>query len=322
MLGKTNIAVTPVGMGVMTIGPTQLNCHLSEGADVVRYAIEQGINFLDTAAFYRTYPFIKLAFKALEPSFAEGALPRPVIASKSLARGYEDMARAVEDCRMALDIDQIDIFLLHEVVHAPDFNNRAGAWACLQDLKAKGVVKAIGLSTHHVDTAYAAAETPGMDLLFPLINYQSLGIRKGPGQGTRDEMEAAIKKAADNGIGVFTMKALGGGNLVLDYIKALDYVTALPGIQSVMMGFGCKQEIDDAVSYFKGQMTKDYEPDVSNKNMFIDRGDCIGCGACVSKCTSKAIILGNDGIAAIDTQKCLLCGYCVPVCPTRALIFL
>ena len=321
-LGNTNIAVTPVGMGVLTIGPTQLACPLAEGSRLIRYALEQGINFLDTAEFYQTYRYITRALKDLGPSFAQNALPRPVIASKSLACSYEDMRRAIEDCRTELDLDQIDIFLMHEVVQAPDFENRSGAWACLQDAKAKGLVKAIGISTHHTDAALKAADTPGMDILFPLINFQSLGIRKGSDQGTKEDMERAILAAAENGVGVFAMKALGGGNLVKDYIKAMDYVTALPGIQSVMLGFGCRKDVDDAIAYFEGSLPKDYSPEFAKKRMFVDRGDCVGCGACVRYCTSKAISFGDDGLAKVDTDKCVLCVYCAQVCPTRALIFL
>jgi len=321
-LGKTSIAVTPIGMGVLTIGRTQLARPLREGADVVRYALEQGIGFLDTAEFYQTYHYIDLAMKDLAPSFSQNALPRPVIASKSLALSYKDMSLAIEECRAALGLDQIDIFLLHEVAPAPDFENRAGAWDCLRDAKAKGLVKAIGISTHHTDVALEAAETQEMDILFPLINYQGLGIREGPDAGTKEEMERAITAAAGRGIGVFTMKAFGGGNLINDYIKALDYVTSLAGVQSAMLGFGCKKDVDDAVAYIEGRLPRDYSPDVSKKRMFVDRGDCVGCGACVKKCTSKALGMGSDGIAAVDNQKCVLCGYCVPACPVRALIYL
>ena len=321
-LGNTDIAVTPLGMGVLTIGPSQLACSQDAGADIVRYALEQGINFLDTAEYYKTYPHIRRALKALEPSFSQNILERPVIASKSLAESYEGMRRAIDECRSALDFDVLDIFLLHEVVQPPDFLGRSGAWACLQDAKAKGLVKAVGISTHHTDAASEAVDIAGLDILFPLINFKSLGIRKGENAGIKEDMAAAIGAAAEKGIGVFAMKAFGGGNLLNDYGKALEYVTALPGVQSVMLGLGCAGDVDDAIAWFDGRLPKDYRPDVSKKRMFVDRGDCIGCGACAKHCTSKAISYDTDGIACVDTQKCVLCGYCVPACPTRAMLFL
>lgn len=41
-LGNTDIYVTPVGMGVLTIGFTQLQLPLKEGAEIVRYAYDRG----------------------------------------------------------------------------------------------------------------------------------------------------------------------------------------------------------------------------------------------------------------------------------------
>jgi ferredoxin len=116
------------------------------------------------------------------------------------------------------------------------------------------------------------------------------------------------------------MKAFGGGNLTGDYKKALDYVTALPGVASTMIGMGRAKDVDDAIAYFSGRLPDDFVPDTSRKRLFVDRGDCEGCGACAARCTSKAIRLDEEGIAVVDNQNCVLCGYCAHVCPTRALI--
>ena len=116
------------------------------------------------------------------------------------------------------------------------------------------------------------------------------------------------------------MKAFGGGNLVRDYIKCLDYVTGLAGISSVMIGFGNKTEIDRAVDYANGILPSDYLPDVSNKKIMIDPGDCEGCQNCLYRCPNHAISINALGIAEVDQQVCLKCGYCAPVCPTRAII--
>ena len=204
-LGNTGIEVTEVGFGVLTVGKTQLDLPLEEGASVLRYALECGINFLDTAEYYETYPYIK---KALQGTNLE-----PVIASKSLGLTCQEMKYAIEEARTSLDRDVIDIFLLHEVRNDPDWTNRAGAWEYLQEAKEKGLVKAIGLSTHHVDIAAKASEIKEIDILFPLINFRSLGIRKGSSHGTKEEMEIEIKKASDAGKGIFAMKVFGGGNL-------------------------------------------------------------------------------------------------------------
>jgi uncharacterized protein len=313
-LGKTGLLVSPIGFGVLTIGDNQLNLPLAEGADIVRYGLEHGINFLDTAQCYRTYPYIREAMK--------GTGFEPVISSKSLDCSAKDMAFAIEEARIALDRDVIDIFLLHEVRNDPDFENRAGAWEQLQEAKSKGIVKAIGVSTHHVDVAEKMADIPACDVLFPLINMESLGIREGNGFGTKEDMAEAIRKNAMEGKGIFAMKAFGGGNLVGNYRNCLDYVTSLNGISSVMLGFGSTQEVDRAIEYAEGHLSPEYVPDVSKKKIIIDPGDCEGCGSCLLRCPNHAITMSLQGIAQVDHSICLTCGYCAPVCPTRAIILI
>ena len=311
-LGNTDLMVTPVGFGVLTVGNTQLNLPLDKGADVLRYALERGINFLDTAQYYETYPYIKKALK--------GTNFEPVIASKCLDHSYTAMSEAIVEAQIEMDRDVIDIFLLHEVRHDNDFSNRAGAWECLNDAKAKGIVRAIGVSTHHVDVAMAMADVPECDILFPLINFQSLGIRKGGGLGSKEEMERAIAKNVARNCGVFLMKAFGGGNLTGSYQEALDYAYGIPDVASVMIGFGKTREVDDIFDYLEGRMPKDYAPDVSFKVIHVDQGDCEGCGNCVTRCPNHAIFINEKGLAEIDETKCLTCGYCAPVCPARAII--
>ena len=316
-LGNTDIYVTPIGLGVLTIGNTQLDLPLEEGAEVVRYAYEKGINLFDTAQYYETYPYIREAFKDVDMS--AGNPDRPIIASKSLDHTYEEMEAAIHECLDALGIDRIDIFKMHEVRQEPDWSDRAGAWQCLIDYKKKGIVGAIGVSTHHVDITEMMADIPECDIVFPLINYAGLGIRKGAGPGTAEEMEAAIRKCLDAGKGVFAMKAFGGGNLTGTYMKSLNYVRDL-GCHSIMIGMGNKGEIDDIVRYAEGELPEDDQPETRNKKIHIDQGDCESCYACIERCPNKAIYVNDEGRADVNYDVCLTCGYCAPVCPVRAII--
>ena len=296
----------------MTIGKSQLDFSIKKGAEVLRYAFEKGVNFIDTAQYYETYPYIKEALK--------GTTFEPVIASKCLDDSYGSMKAAVEEARREIDRDVIDIFLLHEVRSFSDWQRRAGAWEYLHEAKDKGYVKAIGLSTHHVDVTEMCADTPDVEVVFPLINFKSLGIRKGGGTGTKEEMAAAIKKCADAGKGVFAMKVFGGGNLTGEYLMALDYISSLPGIASMMIGFGFHHEIDRIIEYAEGTIDRNYVPDIKNKKIRIDPGDCEGCGNCIERCPNHAIFKSEAGVCEVDHSICLTCGYCAPVCPVRAII--
>ena len=316
-LGNTGIQVTPVGLGVITIGNTQLDLPLHEGARIVRYAYDQGIRFFDTAQYYKTYPYIREAFADVDCSKENP--DRPIIASKSLDLSYEEMEAAIEEALRELDLEYIDVFLLHEVRQDPDWDSRAGAWQCLQDYKAKGVIGAIGVSTHHIDVVQRMINVPECDIVFPLINYAGLGIRKGAEPGTAEEMAEAIRQCISAGKGVFAMKAFGGGNLSGQYRKALVYVQSL-GVHSIMVGMGKEEEVDRLISYAEGTLPEDYAPDISAKRIHVDQGDCEGCGNCIDRCPNKAIFRNENGLAEVNYDICLTCGYCAPVCPVRAII--
>ena len=243
----------------------------------------------------------------------------PIICSKCLGHGYFEMRYAVKEALEELNRDYIDIFLMHEV--RPD-EDRSGAWEYLLEAKKEGLVKAIGISTHHIDIVEEYTNLDGIDVIFPLINYDGLGIRKGNSSGTSEEMAAAIKNASQKGIGVFAMKVFGGGHLTCTYQKALNYVKNLEGIDSMMIGFGKKSEIDNAIDYIEDKLDKNYQPDVSLKKTYIEPGNCEGCGACIARCPNKALYFNEEGFAEVNHDICLTCGYCAPVCPVRAIILL
>ena len=311
-LGNTGIEVSIAGFGILPMGPSQLALPVEEGAEIIKYAFRNGINFIDTAQYYRAYPYISEALK-------DGEFEDIVICSKSLSADYDGMMEAIEEAKQELNRDVIDIFLMHEV-RSGQLEERAGAWEALTDAKANGLVRAIGLSTHHVDITMAAASMPELDVVFPLINYAGLGIRKGNEFATKEEMMEAIKACHAAGKGVFSMKAFGGGSLTVSYQEALNYVFSKPEIDSVMIGFGKIREVDDLLSYLDGTMEEDYNPDVSKKKVHINHEDCEGCGSCTAACPAGAIYWGENGLAEVDHEKCLTCGYCSPVCPVRAVI--
>ncbi|MDF2570476.1 MAG: aldo/keto reductase, partial [Sporomusa sp.] len=61
ILGRTRIEVTELCFGALPMGPMQKNMPVKECADVVAHALKSGINFVDTAQGYKTYPPIKMA---------------------------------------------------------------------------------------------------------------------------------------------------------------------------------------------------------------------------------------------------------------------
>src|SRR4030042_1505323 len=101
-LGKTGIKVTELCFGALPIGPLQANISVEKGAKLIHTALERGINFIDTAEAYQTYPHIK---KALE-----GYNDEVIIATKSGAQTYEKMEQSIKNALESLGRAYIDIF--------------------------------------------------------------------------------------------------------------------------------------------------------------------------------------------------------------------
>ena len=314
-IGQHPIEVTEIGFGSLVMSFGQLDLPPEKGAEIVSYALTRGINLIDTAQFYQTYPHLRLALRSWNG-------PDPVICSKSLAPDGYGIYKAIEEARRSLDRDVIDVFFLHEVYGLDDLWYRRPALEALNEAKAKGKIRLTGISTHHSDVAEEAAASDGVDVLFPLVNVASMGIRRGDGFGTKEEIERAIATAAANGKGVFGMKAFGGGPLLPRYRECLDYALNIPGLTSEMIGFGSCEEVDRIFDYLDGTLPADYAPDMNRKELFIEETDCIGCGACVERCPNGALHLNADGFSEVDRRLCMTCGYCAPVCPMRAIIML
>lgn len=74
-LGTTDLYVTPVAFGVLTMGGSQMDLPLQEGAELIRYAIDKGINFFDTAQYYETYPYLREALKGMDSRAGKSGFP-------------------------------------------------------------------------------------------------------------------------------------------------------------------------------------------------------------------------------------------------------
>lgn len=310
ILGNTGIEVTELCLGVLPIGPLQKNVSVEEASETIALALRQGITFLDTAQMYKTYPHI---FNALQKVDI-----RPVIASKSAAKTYEAMSEAIEEARRELGIDWIDIFHLHAAKADVDvFAERKGAIECLKEYKSKGIIRAVGISTHNPAVVALAAENEDIDVVFALVNRLGRGIYK----GTLEDMESALEACRARGKGVYLMKVLGGGTLIDTFKTSIDYGRTLgDGTYPVALGMVNQNEVLYNVKYFNGDPSVDQiKIEAYRKNVWVFKGICVSCGKCIEVCHSDAITYDIDSKAWIDTEKCIQCGYCISECPHFAI---
>lgn len=304
-LGKTGIKVSKIAFGSLTMGPLQRNLTTVEGASLIKYAFDQGINFIDTAELYETYGHIKESLKVI---------PRDkfVIATKSYAYSKETAKASFEKATKEMGIDDIDVFMLHEQTNALTIKGHYEAIEYFLKLKSEGRIKAVGISTHYVEGVRALLKYPEIEVVHPITNVNGLGIQ----DGTREEMEIAIRAFKTTGGGVFGMKPLGGGNLLSSVDACFEYILSQEDIDSIAFGMQSTAEIDYNVRRVHGkEISESLKKAVSSSEKKLQIADwCIGCGACVKKCDHKALHMAF-GKVQINREKCVLCGYCASVCP-------
>ena len=302
-LGRTGIQVSRLCFGTLTMSPLQKDMSPEAGAELLVYAYQKGVRFLDTADLYGSYPHIRRALKDA---------PDYIISTKAYCYDEATAREALERAFRELDRDYIDIFLLHEQESLYTLRGHYPALQYLSEQKAMGKIGALGLSTHYIAAVKAARRFPEVEIIHPLINAAGIGIQ----DGTREEMEAAIAGAHGRGVGIYAMKSLGGGHLMRDAAQAFDYILSAPWADSVAVGMQSFAEIDANVARFEARAEAGaLLNSVSGRERHMMVHDyCEGCGRCAERCRQKAIRI-VDGRARIDESKCVFCGYCARVCP-------
>lgn len=308
-MGNTGIKVSKLCFGALVIGPLQKNLSVEAGAEVIVEALRLGVNFVDTAELYATYPHIKRAVR-------DSGI-RPVICSKCYAYSREDAKRSVDKALTGMGLDYIDIFLMHEQESEHTIQGHWEAFEYYLELKSQGVIKAVGISTHHISAVEAAARIPEIDVIHPLVNKRGIGICDGGIAG----MLNAVKTAHEAGKGIFGMKAFGGGNLISDFEESLRFVLGIPWLHSIAIGMQSIEEVRMNVAFFNDINAMADYPGIANlgskKALHVDFW-CEACGRCVDACKQGALSL-KDEVLSIDRAKCVLCGYCSASCPAFAL---
>ena len=303
-LGNTDIEVSRLCFGSLTMTPFQANLTIEEGANLIQYAYSKGINFLDTAEIYENYKYINKALKGINRQDY-------VIATKCYAYTEEMARESLELALKELETDYIDIFMLHEQESIHTIRGHKEAIDYFVEAKKKGKIRAIGISTHRVEGVLGGLSCDQIDIIHPIVNKEGIGIQ----DGNIEDMLSAIEKAYNKGKGIYGMKPLGGGHLIPQTQDAFNFVKNIPYIHSFAIGMQSKEEIDCNISLMETGLMPDRLIDSLNakKRKLIVADYCLGCGKCVNTCKHNGIEIING--KAVPNDNCILCSYCARNCP-------
>lgn len=312
ILGKTGLKISRMGFGGIPIQKID-----PEGTkELMQQLVKQGINYIDTARGYTvSEEFLGYGLEGIRDQF--------VLATKSMARDKEGMARDIDISLKNLRTDYIDLYQIHnpneqqlDQVLAP-----GGALEALMEAKEAGKIGHIGITCHYTQVFERALELPWVEtIMFPYNLVETQG-------------EKLIHACAEKNIGFIDMKPLAGGALE-DATLALRFISANPDVTVTIPGMAELKEIQqniaavESTAPISAQETEQIEKirkelgtefcrrcnycapctvGIAIPNVFLMEGyltryglsewakarygamekkasDCVGCGACEERC--------------------------------------
>jgi predicted aldo/keto reductase-like oxidoreductase len=356
--GRLDWKPSALGFGAMrlpTIGGDPARIDEAEATRMIRYAIDHGVNYVDTAYPYHqgnSEPFLGRAL-------GDGHRERVKLATKLpswMVKGSEDFDRYLNEQLERLRTEQIDFYLLHAL--------NAQSWTSVRDLgvlawaeraMADGRIGHLGFSFH--DTLEVFKEiVDATDLwLFCQIQYNYMDIENQAGT-------EGLRYAAHKGLAAVIMEPLRGGLLAgkgpavvqelwdtaprqrtpADW--ALQWVWNHPEVSVVLSGMSTMEQVEQNVASASesgpGTLTEEELAIVARvRDMYrglapIPCTNCQYCQPCPSgvniprifEVFNDAIMYGDEQAARMayqwveeeqQAEACVECGECLEKCPQQ-----
>lgn len=312
-LGKTGLRVSRMGLGGIPIQRVD-----AEAAKKLLDAVEAaGINYIDSARGY------SVSEERIGQAI-EGRREKFVLATKTMSRDREGMARDIETSLKNFRTDYIDLYQVHnpsleqlEQVCAP-----GGALEALLEAREAGKIGHIGLTAHKPEVFRRALELPWVEtVMFPYNLVEN--------QGTE-----LMERARELNVGFINMKSLAGG-AIEDARLALRFAAANPNVSVVLPGMYSPEEVaqNAAAVADASPLTEEELAKAEALRRELGASFCRRCGYC-APCTVNIDIpnnfifhgyLSRYGLAdwargrynalAAHASDCVACGACEERCP-------
>lgn len=354
--GKLETEVSLLGFGCMRF-PTLANGQIDEDEAIamLHYAIEQGVNYLDTAYGYHGGESEVLVGKALLNGYREKvkvATKLPVWLLESPA----DCGRIFTEQLERLGVEKVDYYLLH-ALNAESWQRslKYEALEFLEEAQEAGRIGHLGFSFHdELPVFREIVDSYPWDFCQIQFNYMDESYQAGL---------AGLKYAASKGLGVIIMEPLRGGRLVRNLppeIEALfasypeerspaewafRWVANHPEVSLILSGMNSLAEVKENLRILNSAQAKSMHKDelhlikqakdIYNERIEVLCTDCKYCLPCpegveiprvfslfnnaslYTTFESDTEIYKNMVKKGNDASRCISCGQCEEVCPQQ-----
>ncbi|MFO7793247.1 MAG: aldo/keto reductase [Candidatus Saliniplasma sp.] len=356
--GELDWKPSALGFGAMRLpyeGDERGNIKESESIEMIRYAIDHGVNYVDTAWPYHEKESEGLVAKALKDGYREKVKVATKMPSWEID-DVDDLDHYLEKQLEKLDTDHIDFYLLHALSKKHWENYQSldkDIFEWMKEKRDEGKINYLGFSFHDdLDMFKEIVDTYEWDFCQIQYNYLDQEFQAG-----REGLEYASSK----GLGVIIMEPLRGGKLAKEppeSIKgiwgkagkdwspvewALKWLWNQPEVSLVLSGMSTLEQVKENVEIADdagvGRLSdKDLEivDEVAEKYREISPVECTGCNYCMP-CPNDVSITSNFSLynqaeiydeyeknkekymERLSEEKrasaCVRCGQCEEACP-------
>ena len=317
-LGTTGITTPQNAFGAL---PVQ-RVNMETAVEILHRAYDGGMTFFDTARAYSD------SEEKMGQAFGDGSKAaegydrkKIFIATKSTATTPDQLKADLETSLKNLRTDYIDIYQLHCVKQCYMPDDGTGLYEVLQEAKAQGKIRHIGITAHKIGIAEEIAESGLYETLQFPFSYLAT-----------DRDIALVEKCKKNNVGFIAMKGLSGGLLTnaaacMAFMSQYD-VLPIWGIQKMT-------ELEQWLGFFKEPpaMTAELEAIIKKDRDELLGDFCRGCGYCspcsvgitINQCArmsqmirrapSEAWLTPHWQEEMLKIEKCVDCGACLKRCP-------
>ena len=215
----------------------------------------------------------------------------------------------VRDFLARFHTDYIDIGMIHFVDDLDDWHTieTQGILEYPLQLKQKGIIRAIGLSSHAPNVALKAVQSGHIDVLMFSINplfdllpeqtpiddlFEQKTYEHGASSGINPSRQQLYETCARLGVGITVMKTLGAGLLLnaesspfgqpMTVAQCEHYALTRPGVASVLIGCVSSEQVNQALEYeVLSAQEKDYTAVLNTSQRYSANGACMYCNHCL-----------------------------------------